>query len=301
MDAAPAFNTLPDFLAHLGYPVPNARLAVHDLADVSPSVPYKSNMFRANYFTFVLLRGGHSRYTLDDETFEVPPRTLYFTNPGHRKGFELLEPPVAKLLSFTEEFLRECIDVNAYAVFPFLLTERVTPQQLSAEMTDELWQLIDRIEQELRPGDPLSEEVAGTYFRVFLLKVKRHLYAHYDPRQEGRGASPIVLRFQRRLRERVAALLAGEDYALPQVQEFADEQAIHPNYLATVISSKTGKTASGWIQEAIVSAARGLLRTSDKSVKEIALQLGFEEPAYFSRYFKRVAGRSPSAFRRELD
>jgi AraC family transcriptional regulator, transcriptional activator of pobA len=59
----------------------------------------------------------------------------------------------------------------------------------------------------------------------------------------------------------------------------------------------TGKTASELLQDRIIAEAKILLKNGQISQKEIAYQLGFDTPNYFSSYFKKHTGVSPSAFK----
>ncbi|MEM6379844.1 MAG: helix-turn-helix transcriptional regulator, partial [Bacteroidota bacterium] len=73
---------------------------------------------------------------------------------------------------------------------------------------------------------------------------------------------------------------------------------LHPNYLNSVIKSKTGRTVNDWITQRMLSTAKALLINTNQTSKEIAYQLGFREPTHFSRFFKKQAQVSPNSFRK---
>ncbi|MEM6726816.1 MAG: AraC family transcriptional regulator, partial [Bacteroidota bacterium] len=83
-----------------------------------------------------------------------------------------------------------------------------------------------------------------------------------------------------------------------KVGNYAKEIVVTPKHLSSTIKQLTGKTAKEWIQERLTLEAKRLLLHTDLSVKEIAYELGFEEPIYLSAFFKKQAGVSPSAFRK---
>lgn len=83
----------------------------------------------------------------------------------------------------------------------------------------------------------------------------------------------------------------------PSVHYFADILCVTPNYLSDTIRHHAGKSALTLIHEFVVAEAQKLLKSSDKTVSEIAFQLGFEYPNYFSKLFKRKTGVSPSEYR----
>lgn len=85
------------------------------------------------------------------------------------------------------------------------------------------------------------------------------------------------------------------------VAGYASTLGITPNHLNRAVKSETGRSASEWIDNARISLARTLLHDSSVSITEIADRLGFSEPSYFSRFFRKMTGFTPSAFRSMLE
>ena len=79
--------------------------------------------------------------------------------------------------------------------------------------------------------------------------------------------------------------------------EYAQTLNISTAYLNECVKKATGYSVSHHIQQRVVLEAKRMLYHSNKSVKEIAAQLGYEDYAYFSRLFKKITGMSASAFR----
>ena len=84
-----------------------------------------------------------------------------------------------------------------------------------------------------------------------------------------------------------------------RVQDYADAQSLHPNYLNNVITAKTGKSVGTWIAEKTIAEAKSLLQNSSSSIKEISYLLGFSESTHFSNYFKKHTGISPVLYRNQ--
>jgi len=74
--------------------------------------------------------------------------------------------------------------------------------------------------------------------------------------------------------------------------------SVHVNYLNRSLKEVTGKPTSAHISGRIAAEAKALLQHTDWSVADIAYALGFEYPAYFHNYFKRVTGTTPNAIRK---
>ena len=79
--------------------------------------------------------------------------------------------------------------------------------------------------------------------------------------------------------------------------DFANQLNVHVNHLNRVLKETTQKTTSQLIAERILQEAKILLKHSSWSVSEISFALGFTETTYFSHFFKKHAGLSPTKFR----
>ncbi|MFH6991565.1 helix-turn-helix domain-containing protein [Flavobacterium sp. FlaQc-48] len=78
---------------------------------------------------------------------------------------------------------------------------------------------------------------------------------------------------------------------------YANELNITSAYLNEAVKLITGSTVSYWIQQMILTEAKRLLYATDNTVKEIAYQLGYDDPAYFNRYFSNLEKMTPLQFR----
>jgi len=81
------------------------------------------------------------------------------------------------------------------------------------------------------------------------------------------------------------------------VGEYARLLALTPGHLNDLTKAATGQTASALIDARLILEAKRLLAHSDASTAEIAADLGFQDPSYFGRFFRRHVDQSPGAFR----
>lgn len=72
-----------------------------------------------------------------------------------------------------------------------------------------------------------------------------------------------------------------------------------PNYFGDLVRKETGKTAQECIQDKVMAMAKERLIGSDKTVSQIAYELGYQYSQHFNRMFKRAVGMSPSEYRRQ--
>jgi len=90
------------------------------------------------------------------------------------------------------------------------------------------------------------------------------------------------------------------DKGIPSVQNVADELHLTPNYLSSMLKSLTGQSTQQHIHNKLINKAKQELSTSFLSVSEIAYNLGFEQPASFTKLFKNKTNISPSEFRKSF-
>jgi len=84
---------------------------------------------------------------------------------------------------------------------------------------------------------------------------------------------------------------------LPSVAYCAAELNLSPGYFGDLIKKETGKTAQEYIQTKVIDVAKEKIFDHNKSVSEIAFELGFKYPQHFTRLFKQRVGKSPNEYR----
>lgn len=299
----PVFNSVRDLYLHTDLPIDNideqTDFAIHDLKDIHSEFPYSSPVFRPNFFSFVFVKDAYGRYTTDDQEFETVPGTVYFTNPGHYKSYTWEKVTETYLVTFSESFLKENVHPDVFEEFPFLLAETVKPRVLEPEAFAEFENFYKQILKEYGSQGKYRNKVIGNLFVVLLLRVKEYYWKDYNPIYEGNRSSGIVLAFKKLLEKHYRDLDSGVVEQAFRVQDYADAQQLHPNYLSNVIKIKTGKPIGVWITEKTIAQAKFLLHNTTISIKEIAYRLGFSESNYFSHYFKKYTELTPALYRKQ--
>jgi AraC family transcriptional activator of pobA len=89
---------------------------------------------------------------------------------------------------------------------------------------------------------------------------------------------------------------------LPNVQYFADELGLTPNYLGDIIKHFTNKSALENIHEFVIKKAKDLLeKNNSMNNAQVAYELGFEYPNYFSKFFKKQVNLTPKEYREQIN
>lgn len=111
-------------------------------------------------------------------------------------------------------------------------------------------------------------------------------------------SNDLVQRFERLLKDYFSQETLIE-VGLPDVKYFASRLHLSPNYLSDLLNKYTGKTTQEHIHLQLTEKAKMLLWGSEKSISEIAYDLGFEHLSHFTKIFKSKTGKSPTEYRHQ--
>jgi AraC family transcriptional regulator, transcriptional activator of pobA len=294
-------QTLQDFFKRIGLPMQQFQeMTVHRLNGLHGDKPMSSPLFRTNYYSFLLIMGGKSQYTIDGLTFDLADNSFYFTTPGHLKSFKIDNPLQGYMLTFTEDFVKQYFMGDFFKLYPFLIQETIPVMQLQVQQTQDLANILEQMLKEYEGFSPYKNAILVSHLAILLFKTKELLVTHKvtSTTAHNRGAE-LVNGFKNSINENFKALALGQNDHILSVKEIAAKMNIHPNYLTNTIKTETGKSASEWIQERTISDAKALLLQSTKSVSEIAFALGFSDSTNFTKFFKKNTRLTPSEFRND--
>ncbi|MGR3660843.1 MAG: helix-turn-helix domain-containing protein [Paracoccaceae bacterium] len=162
--------------------------------------------------------------------------------------------------------------------------------------------VIVRFSQEIRRISQLifAEQSTQGFARAHILRALSGVLAGLVARELS-AKNFGALRQEHSLQRRFEILLEEKYLDHLGVADYASILAITSTHLSRVMRQATGQSALAAIEARIILEARRYLAFSNLSVSEIGYQIGFSDPAYFSRVFKRATGQSPSCFRRALE
>ena len=96
------------------------------------------------------------------------------------------------------------------------------------------------------------------------------------------------------------ALVAENFKTQRDIGFYADILCVTSKYLSTMLKQETGMTALDWIENHVVLYAKNCLSSTSMTIQEISDELDFPSQSVFGKYFKRVEGMSPKAYRQSL-
>ena len=100
--------------------------------------------------------------------------------------------------------------------------------------------------------------------------------------------------------EKFMQMVFEKGNATLSVSDYANLLKVTPNYLNKTVKSHTHRTAIDWIEIARLNLAKQMLKDKNVSIADVARLSGLEDQSYFSRFFKKKTGMSPSQFRNSL-
>ena len=229
---------------------------------------------------------GHINFNLMDR--HLSAGTLIYLGPG-----TIIDP-----IHFSDDL--ELMGIGLFADFPmpfaagqfpsafngqvrdFQLPVSVEDQQTARNILETLWHLVHQKDYHRPTASSLVAALMHHYDQLF--------HRQTDQLATTRSREQTIF-------DRFIQLVNQHCRQQHQISYYADRMCLTERYLGTVIRQTSGTTAKEWIDRALITQAKVLLRHSDKSVVQISEDLNFPNPAFFSKYFKRLTAMTPLEYR----
>lgn len=252
------------------------------------SVPH-----RHNYFVIVWVKKGNGVHLIDLDKFELQDCTVYCITPGQIHLLNINGPVDGYVISFTAEFMG-LAEENFELLFNTGLFNTFSNSpviRLNPESRGELEDMAAKMMKEYANFFLLRSEILRGYLKIFLIYLTRQFEKAIQGETHSRNID-LVKKFM--------ALVEKNYISKRMVTDYADELVVTPNYLNEVVKKITGFPASHHIQQRIVLEAKRHAAYSALTMKEVAYQLGFDDIAHFSKFFKNASGQSFTDFRKSV-
>ncbi|WP_337965705.1 helix-turn-helix transcriptional regulator [uncultured Flavobacterium sp.] len=256
------------------------RISVKDL----DSFEEFEESHRDNFHLFLLQESGTTGIEIDFQTYKIQPSSLLYIHPNqiHRLiGFEnvTFSGWAIDNENLNPEYLKLLEDITP--VKPLLINEE------TFSLISETVALCVNISE--RNHEKLYHSILKDSCNVLIgLVISQYL--------EQTKTTDSLSRFDT-ITKAFKGLLESNYISIKKPVEYAEMLNISTAYLNECVKNTTGFSVTYHIQQRIILEAKRMLYHSDKSVKEISADLGYDDYPYFSRLFSKVTGITPLAFR----
>jgi AraC family transcriptional regulator, transcriptional activator of pobA len=269
------------------------QFEIKRVQDIVRDFDFANRPHRHNFYDILYIKQGKGTHSIDFNTYEVKPNSLFFVMPGQVHTWQLSEDIEGYSIFFTQDFFllnRPMTSLNQLPYFQHLHNNPVLyldcPEFLC--FADEICQ---KIYQEQEQQQPFRNEIVRLYIELLLAKISRiqitrtHYYKNVSHLQQQ------AFHYQELLEENFLVIRS--------IQEYADLMSVSPKHLNVICKKVFGKTARDVLHERIILETKRLLIYSNDTIGQLAQRLGFNEVSYFVRFFRKMTNTTPEVFRKE--
>lgn len=246
-----------------------------------------------DFYSIFWIETGEAIHATDFVEYSLGADTILFVPPGLKHRMYIDKSVSGTYILFNEEFIRynrkNHVPLKDYRLFnnpDFKSLIKVVPVK-----KENLRNITAMISAEMNNRDNYSSDIVLNLLHLFLLESRRIFDQQYQAPKEEADATPdtTIIRFKQ---------LIEENYSKEKnVSVYADLLNMNPSCLNELTKRTTGITAGELIRNRVIDETKKLLYSSSLSGKEIAFELGFDDPAYFSRFFRKYTGQTLKEFR----
>lgn len=255
------------------------------------SLPVYKNPSVTPFIVLCLTHRGWLKTVYDMKTVEFHPHDLAIVFPGHiLVAKETSDDYLASLLVISPQFLEKLSNSHPSA---YIHIEYYNSSNI--HLSDERYKSIDGCFHILQAISQLNLHERNELLAK-QLEIGARLMENYI--QENNAMALKHITANQELLNRFQNAIVKHSSENRKVQFYADLLCLSPKYFGSVIKELSGISASEMITRYVIVQAKTLLRyRKDLNIQQISFQLGFPDPAAFTRYFKANVGLSPKEYR----
>ena len=262
---------------------------VHTCEEIIKEIGTRIPPNKWSYYRIALITNGYADYITGIYKFRAEKNTLIPIPERMITTSQWSADSKGYFTLFNHDFLLQNHFSNKYLENKKILRPSVQPFiQLKPDQADEMKHIFETMLKESASENAEQNNLVAIKLAE-LLELAERFYngTHYG--ENINTSMDLVNKF---------AVMVEQHFAKERsVSFYADQLHVHPNHLNAVVKSTAGITAKECIINRLLLEAKYLLHSTELSIKEIANEVGFDDPNYFSAFFKRSEKTSPQEYR----
>ena len=248
---------------------------------------------RHDYYEIIYVEEGEGTHIIDFEPYPLQTPGFYFLTKGQVHFWQLTKELQGKVILFPREFLIPPV-VAAHIDDDLMILNGLSKApcvQVKPTDAPKINELLYNINEEYLRKSESSITILRAYVHILLVNLLR-IHASNQEVDILNASNAIVQKFRQ---------LVSENYLLERsVQAYADLLGVSATHLRDTVKGITGYSPGQLIRQEIIYEAKRKLANTELTTAQIGYSLNFEDTSYFSCFFKRESGLSPSAYREDI-
>ena len=256
-----------------------------------------TNVYSRKDFYKICLTTGKSIIHYADRGFEVNDTVLFFGNPHIPYSWQTVSRTyVGYTCLFSEEFLSLSERSEGILQSPLFKLGGTPVLKITTEQRELLNGLFRKMIEEQQSDYQYKDDLIRNYIHLIIHEALK-LQPEDRMDQKTSASERLTSVFLELLERQFPIETPDNPLRLTTASQYAGELTVHVNYLNRAVKEVTGKSTSVLISERIATEAKALLLHTSWNISEVAVALGFEYPTYFSNFFKKLTGTTPTSVR----
>ncbi len=231
-------------------------------------------------------------------SFDFDEGVMVFSAPGQVYTATKVFPKGAItgwMLFFHPDLIRNTNLGEQMDEYPFFHYEVIEALHLSEDEERTINSTFSNIRSEYEQRiDNHSQRVLVSNLELLLNYSLRFYERQFNTRRHQN--TDVIIQFEKELKNYFRQEKHLES-GLPSIRYFSDLAHLSQHYFSDLIKKETGRKPKDHINDLIIEKAKNLLRGTEYTVREVAFELGFNYPHYFTRLFKSKTGHTPGEYR----
>lgn len=250
--------------------------------DHNPNLPH-----RLAFFSLIIVTKGKGSHQIDLVDYSIQKGSVLKIAKGQVHAFEKEAKYEGYMILFTEAFVLNYFTSSSIQLISHLYNYHLSSPIVNGQKLNE--NFIDQLILEFNEENTYGQKnIVAAILALYLLKLERNFRDNSIQNQNSKHYT-LFIQFKNLVETHYSSTRTVKDYA--------NMMFISTKHLNQVVKECTLNTAKAFIDNYVIMEIKRAIVSTDKSLKEIAFDIGFEEVTNFTKFFKNIAGVSPKEFR----